>query len=493
MREAMPDDLAMMSATQLLAEYRTKRLSPVDVTRAVLQRIESCEPGLNAFRFVAWDEALDAARLSEERWHRGEPLGLVDGVPTTIKDMSLTKGWATLHGSKTVSPDGPWDEDSPHVARLREQGAVLLGKTTMSEFGWKAVTDSPLTGISRNPWSPIKTCGGSSGGAAIAAAVGMGALHDSSDGGGSIRIPAAFCGVFGLKPTFGRVPRYPHGARSGTQIVHMGPTTRTVADAALMLSVIAMPDDRDWLALPADGRDYRIGLDRGVQGVRIAYSTNLGNAWVNPEIADIVADAMNVFEDLGAVVEHRDPDMPDPRGPFETLYASSVAWNLKGLTHEAIALMDPDMVALGRRGQRLSADDIYTVWQARDEVAVHMARFHRTYDLLITPQLPIAAFDVGKLFPDGYGMASMFDWLALTYPFNLTRQPAASVPCGFTRDGLPVALQIVGPLRAEERVLQASRAFESVRPFRMPEVNSKEHRTVQQLARAEPESRKAIN
>ena len=487
----MSDDLAMMSATQLLTAFRKKRLSPVEVTQAVLDRIGRCDPHLNAFRFVAWDEALDAARSSEARWYRGQPLGLVDGVPTTIKDMSLTRGWATLHGSKTVSPAGPWDEDSPHVARLREQGAVFLGKTTMPEFGWKAVTDSPLTGISRNPWNPAKTCGGSSGGASIAAATGMGALHDSTDGGGSIRIPAAFCGVYGFKPTFGRVPRYPHGARSATQVVHVGPTTRTVADAALMLSVITLPDDRDWLALPSDGCDYRIGLDAGVRGLRIAYSAGLGHARVDPEIARIVADAVTVYEDLGATVDHRDPGMPDPRGPFETLYASSIAWNLKGASPEAIAMMDPDMVAFGRYGQTLSAEDLYTVWQARDEATVHMARFHRTYDLLVTPQLPVAAFDVGRPFPDG--AASMFDWLALTFPFNFTRQPAASVPCGFTRDGLPVALQIVGPLRAEQRVLQASRAFESVRPFRMPAIGGGGTLTAAPDVRAEPDARQAIN
>src|SRR5437899_9179683 len=256
----MSHDLCALGATELLDGYRKHELSPVEVTRAVLERIERLNPVLNAFNLVS-EHALDDARVSEARWLAGQPKGLLDGVPLSIKDIILTKGWPTLRGSKTVDPKGPWNDDAPAVARLRESGAVLLGKTTTPEFGWKGVTDSPLTGITRNPWNTAKTPGGSSGGGAVAVASGMGPLTIGTDGGGSIRIPCSFTGLFGLKPSFGRVPAWPLSP-FGT-VAHVGPITRTVADAALMLNVLALPDGRDWHALPYDDRDYRGRLEFG--------------------------------------------------------------------------------------------------------------------------------------------------------------------------------------------------------------------------------------
>ena len=244
----LEQDPALLSATELLDLYRARALSPVEATRACLHRIARLNPRLNAFRMVDEEGAMLAAHASEERWSRSEPIGLLDGIPATVKDLLLTKGWATLRGSRTIDPNQRWEEDAPSVARLREAGAVLLGKTTTPEFGWKGVTDSPLTGITRNPWNPAMTPGGSSGGAAVAAACGMGALHLGTDGGGSIRIPAGFTGIFGFKQSFGRVPAYPPSP-FGT-LAHVGPMTRTVADAALMLTVISRHDARDWYALP---------------------------------------------------------------------------------------------------------------------------------------------------------------------------------------------------------------------------------------------------
>jgi Asp-tRNA(Asn)/Glu-tRNA(Gln) amidotransferase A subunit family amidase len=258
---AVSADPADFSATELLRLYRTRQLSPAEVARAVLERIERFEPAVNAFCLVDPERAMQAARESEARWQRAQPQGLLDGVPATIKDLILTRGWPTLRGSLTTPREQPWDEDAPATARLREQGAVLIGKTTTPEFGWKAVTDSALTGITRNPWNTARTPGGSSGGAAVACALGMGALHIGTDGGGSIRIPAAFTGIFGLKPSFGRVPAWPLSP-FGT-LAHIGPMTRCVADAALMLNVLARPDGRDWFALPYDGRDYRTGSTTG--------------------------------------------------------------------------------------------------------------------------------------------------------------------------------------------------------------------------------------
>src|SRR3954471_13745004 len=262
-------DLCALTATELLEGYRKHELSPVEVTRAVLARIEKLNPVLNAFNLVS-DHALDDAKASEARWMSGQTKGLLDGVPVSIKDIILTKGWPTLRGSKTADPEGRWSGDGPATARLKENGAVLLGKTTTPEFGWKGVTDSALTGITRNPWNLAKTPGGASGGAAAALAAGMGALAVGTDGGGSIRIPCSFTGLFGIKASFGRVPAWPLSP-FGT-VAHLGPMTRSVTDAALMLNVLALPDARDWHALPCERRDWRFGLDEGITDLRIAYS-----------------------------------------------------------------------------------------------------------------------------------------------------------------------------------------------------------------------------
>ena len=468
MSDSDADEIVLMSATQLLAHYREKSLSPVEVTTATLERIDTYQDVFNPFRIIDADHALQLARASEQRWMSGTPNGLIDGVPTTIKDMSLTVGWNTLKGSQTVEPNQPCDEDNPVVTNLRRNGAVLLGKTNLPEFGWKGVTDSPLTGISRNPWDATKTCGGSSGGAAIAAAAGMGALHQGGDGAGSIRMPAAFCGVFGLKPTFGRVPRYPHGGGVLSVITHLGPMTRTVTDAALMFNVLTQPDARDWLAIPYDGRDYLDGLKTGVRGLRIAYSADFGYVSVDPEVAANSADAVKVFEDLGATVEHVDPPFENPRHAFETIYSTQFAQLLRGLSDKALSVVDPGLRVLAEQGQQHTIDDIYDAWKVRDALGVAMSVFHDTYDLLISPQMPLAAFDAGVDFPAGPDMRSWFDWSPFTYPFNFTQQPASSVPSGFTASGLPLALQIVGQRGADALVLQASRAFESARPFEMP-------------------------
>src|SRR5258705_3821482 len=288
-------DLCALTAVELLDGYRKHELSPVEVTRAVLERIEKLNPVLNPFNLVS-DHALEDAKASEARWMSGQTKGLLDGVPVSIKDIILTKGWPTLRGSKTVDPKGPWNDDAPATARLREHGAVLLGKTTTPEFGWKGVTDSALTGITRNPWNPAKTPGGSSGGAAAAVAAGMGALAVGTDGGGSIRIPCSFTGLFGIKPSFGRVPAWPLSP-FGT-VAHVGPITRSVADAALMLNLLAQPDARDWHALPYEPRDWRMDLDQGIRDLRIAWSPDLGYAKVDPEVSALVRNAIKVFSDL---------------------------------------------------------------------------------------------------------------------------------------------------------------------------------------------------
>jgi aspartyl-tRNA(Asn)/glutamyl-tRNA(Gln) amidotransferase subunit A len=447
---------ADLTATELLAAYRSGELSPVEAAEGALDRIRRHDPQVNAFCLVDADAALAAAKESEERWRRGEPAGALDGVPISIKDILLTRGWPTLRGSCTVDATGPWDVDGPHVARVREHGAVLLGKTTTPELGWKGVTDNPLTGVTRNPWDPTRTAGGSSGGSAAAVLCRMGPLSLGTDGGGSVRIPAAFTGTTALKPTYGRVPHYPPSP-FGT-LAHVGPMTRTAADAALLLDVVSGVDTRDPWALAPTGSALA-ALDTGVAGLRIAVSPTLGYVDVHPEVAAAFTTAVQVFSDLGAHVEQADPGFADPVEAFETLWFSGAAKSIEHLGPEQRALMDPGLVAISEQGARASALDYLTAMAVRNQLGTRMGEFHSRYDLLLTPTLPIPAFEAGVEVPAGWPHERWTTWTPFTYPFNMTQQPAASVPCGFA-EGLPVGLQIVGARHADNAVLAAAHAFQ---------------------------------
>ena len=466
------DDLADLSARALTERYRDKSLSPVEATQAALARIDAYDNAVNAFVLVDEERALDEARAAEARWAKGAPAGLVDGVPVTIKDMVLVQGWPMRSGSLTSSPD-PAATDAPATARLREHGAVFLGKTTTPEFGWKGVTDSPLTGITRNPWDTSLTPGGSSGGAAAAAALGMGVLHLGGDAGGSIRIPGAFTGIFGLKPSFGRVPRYPAGGH-GT-LSHAGPMTRTVTDAALMLTVISEPDSRDWFSLPYDKTDYCDGLEDGVDGLRVAFSPAMGYGEVDPDIADLVQAGADVLAALGAQVTPADPGIGDPIGIFMQHWFGSSAFSARMFTDAQRDQLDPGLREIVEQGDALPLFDYLAAAEARVELGVHMNRFFEDYDLLITPTLPLAAFEAGQDFPPGWDRESGTYWSPFTYPFNLTQNPAATVPCGFTPAGLPAGMQIVGRRYDDRTVLRAARAFERERPFEMPRAPNVTH------------------
>jgi aspartyl-tRNA(Asn)/glutamyl-tRNA(Gln) amidotransferase subunit A len=461
------DDIAYASATELLDRYRRKTLSPVEVARMLFDRLDALQPKLNAFCVVDRDGALAAAVAAEQRWFKGEPGGPLDGVPVTIKDLVLMRGFPTRRGSRLTDP-APDAEDGPATARLREAGAVILGKTTTPEFGWKALGDSPLTGITRNPWHLDRTPGGSSAGAAASCAAGIGPLHVGSDGAGSIRIPSAFSGIFGLKPSFGRVPAYPLSPMG--LLSHVGPMTRSVADAALMLNVLSRPDDRDPYALPPDGRDWRDRLDDGVRGWRIGYSADLGYAKVDPDIAAAVEAAARQFESLGAVVEPVAPPFASPREALLTLWAAGAARILAGFPAERRGEVDPGMAATAVLGETIGAVDWLGADLARTALALRMAEFHRRYDLLLTPMMPIPALPVAHDLNDPASERHWIDWSPFSYPFNMTRQPAATIPCGLTTAGLPIGLQIVGPLYADDRVLRAARAFETTQPVRRPPI-----------------------
>ncbi len=465
-----PTDLADCTATELLTLYRTAQASPVEATQAALARITRHNPVLRAFVHVAADEALASARASEARWQQGQPIGPLDGVPTSIKDLILTRGMPTLRGSHTVDAAQTWDTDAPVTARLREAGAVLLGKTATPEFGCKGETNSPRSGITRNPWDASKTPGGSSGGTAAAVAAGMGPISVGTDGAGSVRIPAAFCGNFGLKPSFGRVPAYPLSPFGS--VAHLGPHTMSVADAALVMNVISQPDARDWTSLPPDSRDYTQGLgdaNLDLRNLRVAWSPTLGYATnVHPEVAVACAQAVRKLVDLGAHVEAVDPGFDDPLDITCGLWFLG-AWTLwNGLNAAQQAVADPDFRAEAERGATLSALDIARLNLRRGALGSHMRQFMQHYDLLVTPTVAVPAFDAR---PAGHTVLSpdnMLGWTPFSYPFNLTQQPACSIPCGLTAAGLPIGLQIVGPMFGDALVLRAARAFESVMPIPRP-------------------------
>lgn len=458
-----PTNLAFASATELLSLYETGEASPVEATEAALAQIDAKNSDVNAFTLVDPEGALEDAKRSEERWLNGSPIGLIDGVPTTIKDIVFTKGWPTLRGSKTIDPDQDWLEDGPSTARLKEHGAVLLGKTTTPEFGWKGLTDSPLSGVTRNPWNLDHTPGGSSGGASAACALGMGALHIGTDGGGSIRIPAAFTGVFGIKQTFGLVPAYPLSAMGS--VSHVGPITRTTADAALMLNVISQPDARDWYSVTDGSTDYGETLKSGVSGLRIAYSETLGYAHVDPEIAQAARDAVEVFRDLGAVVEEVAPPFDDPKSCFIRHWYAAAAHLGNSMSDKDRANLDPGLQTVMEIGASFPLFDYMDALKQREALGHTMSLFHETYDLLLTPMMPITAPKAETTPEESLGWV---DWTPFSYPFNLTQQPAASVPIGFSKAGLPLALQIVGPKFADPLVLTAAHAYEAAHPFRMP-------------------------
>ena len=470
----MATDLTQCTAHELLALYRSGQASPVEATQAVFARIERLNPQLNAFCLVDADAALSAARASESRWqaHRqsGASVGELDGVPTSIKDLILTRGWPTLRGSRTIDPSQPWDVDAPATARLREAGAVLLGKTTTPEFGCKGETNSPATGITRNPWNTAHTPGGSSGGAAAAVAAGLGPLAVGTDGAGSVRIPAAFCGNVGLKPSFGRVPAYPLSPFGS--VAHLGPHTLSVRDAALMMNVLKKPDARDWTSLPPEASDYTVGLEDGICGLRIAYSPTLGYAKnVHPEIAAAVDAAVRQLQALGAQVEQVDPGFDDPLEITTGLWFLGAHTVWSGLTAAQQAVTDPDFRAEAELGAQLSAAQVQQLHLRRGVLGSQMRQFMQRYDLLVTPSVAVPAFEARPAGTVPMDPQAMLGWTPFSYPFNLTQQPAITVPCGLTRAGLPMGLQIVGPMFGDALVLRAARAYESVQPVPRPRLD----------------------
>lgn len=461
-------DLGTLDAGKLTELFESGQASPLEATRAALERIERFNDTVNAYVYVDREGAEKAARASARRWGQGKPLSPIDGVPVSLKDLTKVAGMPAREGSLTTSPESICEQDAPPARMLREAGAVLLGKTNTPEFGWKGVTDNRVFGATCNPWDTRLTSGGSSGGAAVAAALNMGVLHQGGDSGGSIRIPAGFCGVFGFKPTFGWTPQWPP-AKEPT-LSHIGPLTRTVADAARMLNVIGRYDYRDPYAVRGQPEDWAVDLDCDLRGLRIAYSPDLGYADVDPQIAARVREAAQKLESLGAEVEEIHPGFTSPIDTYRKHWftASLEVWSQ--CDERQRQLLDPGLVDNARSAEGWSALELFRAQAERARLAERLEHFNQSYHLLMTPTLPIEPFEINQEVPPGSGMRDWEEWAPFSYPFNLSQQPAASVPCGFTDSGLPVGFQLAGGKYDDIRVLRACHAFLEAYPARFPTV-----------------------
>jgi len=460
------DDLEIcyLSVVDMAEAVKTRKLSPVEIMDAILSRIERLNPKVNAYCTLIAESARKQAVEAEAAVMRGEDLGALHGIPVSIKDLIFTKGIRTTGGSMIYEDFVP-DRDEIVVERLKAAGAIVIGKTNTPEFGFKGVTDNRLFGATANPWNLGYTSGGSSGGAAASVAAGMGPLAIGTDGGGSIRIPSCFCGVFGLKPSYGRVPKYP-GFPGWETLSHNGPITRTISDAALALDVIAGRDDRDRNSLPDTGLSYLSNLDNDLKGLKIAWSPDLGYAAVDPQVLAITAAAAGNFASLGSVLETASPAIGSPGVIFSTIWGVSYATIWQDKLAEWRDKMDPGLVAMIERGKDRMAVEYGQACIDRVAFWDKMRVFFEEYDLLLTPTLAVPPFKIGGSAPDSIaGARGPVDWITFTYPFNLTGQPAASVPCGWTEEGLPVGLQIVGRRFDDATVLRAAAAFERISPW----------------------------
>ena len=458
------DELGFLSAVELAALIRTRRVSPVEVMRATLARIERFNPALNAFVTVQGEEALCSAAKAEEALKSGQPIGPLHGVPLHVKDNLFVAGSRTTFGSKLMETNVTSD-DCPAVERLRKAGMIVVGRTNSPEYGWKGVTDNRVFGITRNPWNTKLTPGGSSGGASAAVAAGMGPIGLGTDGGGSLRIPASFSGVFGFKTSFGRIPNWP--GSGGAMLRHIGPITRTVADMAVALDVLSGPDPRDLLSLPATGECYYTNLDCGIRGKRVAYSPNLGYAHVDPEVAAICQRAAERFADAGVIVEPVQLDWHDPYDAWSVFFFGTAAASLEKKLPTQGELLDPGLRRVVDVGLKLRGVDFANALAARHDFWEQVRRVYERFDLLLCPTLPVPPFAVGQDDADPFDGEKLgpLQWTRFTYPFNLTGQPAASVPAGWTKSGLPIGLQIIGNRYADLLVLQAARAWEQIQPW----------------------------
>lgn len=460
-------DLWYLSACDLAQAVRDRSLSPVEIVDAILARIDAINPVINAYCTVAAEAAREEARRAEQRAMVKEPPGPLLGVPISFKDLTTTAGIRTTFGSEIFADYVP-TEDALVVQRVRDAGAIVIGKTNTAEFGCKSITDNRVFGVTCNPWNPSMVAGGSSGGAAAAVAAGLGPLAEGSDLAGSIRIPSACCGVVGFKPSTGRVPQYP--AVHGWDTMQVtGPIARTVRDAALLGDVMSGPDDRDPTSIPSAGEALLMACNRSINGLRVAWTLDLGYASVDAQVAAVVSEAIATFGDLGCELHDDHPGFPDPDELFRNLTAPRRAATLGEYLPTWQNRMDPLLTQRVDLALRLSAVEYERLEHQRTQLWHTVRRFFERYDVLVMPTVALPAFPIDSPYPltevAGRSVTSPLAWVPFTYPFNMTGHPAISVPAGWTDDDLPVGLQIVGGRHADAMVFRMAAAFESARPW----------------------------
>ena len=459
----MEKDLLYMSAVELRDLITAKEISPVELLDRSLARMEEVEPKLNSFVTTTEDVAYAAARMAEKSILDNDAPGLLHGLPISVKDLIAMGGIRYTFGSR-VSANNIAAVDAPAVERVRREGGVIIGKTTTSEFGCKAVGDSPLTGITRNPWDMSKTPGGSSAGAAASVASGVTPFALGTDGGGSVRIPGSLTGLFAVKAQFARVPVFPEAATP--TLAHVGPMARTVRDAALLLTAVAGFDRRDPFAVAEPVPDFLAACDQPVKGMRIAWSPTLGYANPTSEVVGLCEQAVRTFEELGCEVELVDKVMEhDPIDMWMSEFYAGVGTRLKTMFAGQTERLDPAVAEMLSGALDRTLEEYWTQVFNRYRFREEMRQFMEKYDLLVSPVLPVPAFDVGLNVPPQMPDANVISWVRYTYPFNLTGQPGASLPVGFTGDGLPVGLQLISKAIRETDIFRLAAAFEAARPW----------------------------
>ena len=460
----MTNGICSKGAVDLARLIRAKELSARDVVGAHLTQIERVNPGVNAIVTLVAEQAMEHARLADEDLAHGRAVGPLHGLPIAHKDLQPTKGIRTTFGSPIYKDLVP-SEDSLLVERLRAAGAIAIGKTNTPEFGAGSQTFNSVFGATLNPYDHTKTCGGSSGGAAVALATGMLPIADGSDMGGSLRNPASFCNIVGLRTSPGRVPIWPSATAWSTLSVD-GPMARCVADVALLLSAMAGPDPRSPISLSESGHLFAAPLERDFKGVRIAWWKNLGGVPVDRRVRDAVNARRSVFESLGCIVDEREPDFTDFDKVFKIVRALAFLTGVAPRVAGRRDLVKDTILWEIDRGERLTAMEIAWAETKRTELYHRMRTFMDRYDFFVLPSTQVPAFDVNQPYVteiDGVAMETYIDWMKSCYYISLVGNPAISVPCGFTPEGLPVGLQIVGRHRDDWGLLQMAHAFETAR------------------------------
>ena len=466
-------DICFMSACEMAENIKTQALTSQEITEVIIERIEKINPIVNAYCTPTFELARELAKNADDAIKKNEKMGLLPGIPTSIKDETLTKGIRTTFGCKMLENYIP-NYDDVAVGRLKKAGAVILGKTNTPTMGFKPITDNLIFGETKNPWDIRKTSGGSSGGAAAAVASGLGPLATGSDGGGSIRIPSSLCGVYGLKPTFGRIPHVVMRSNGylGT-LYHKGPITRYVQDAALMLDVMAGPHHTDRYSLPKENSSFLEKTKDIPNKLKIGFSLDLGFIKaLDPEIKEAVLNSIQKFEALDWTTQKVKMRIKEAEATLMIFWTTGFAYPLRPYLAAWEDKLDPDLVEGIKIGLNYSTQEIKAAEINREMIFEEVNKIFKNCDVLITPTSACNAFELGKLFPDEIDgikfenvVSNMVKWVPFTYPFNLTGHPAASIPCGWSKEGLPIGMQIVGKRFDEATVLQVSKVFEEIAPW----------------------------